>query len=78
MKQLVEYVAKNLVDDPDAVSVETIGDEKMTRLRLKAAQSDLGRVIGNWEGGGNARAMRTLLHAAAAKSGRRAPSEILQ
>jgi predicted RNA-binding protein YlqC (UPF0109 family) len=76
LKGLVEHLAKNLVDDPDAVSVEAIEDEKTTRLRLKVADSDLGRVIG--KEGRNARAMRTVLHAAAAKSGRRAPLEILQ
>jgi len=76
LKELVEYLAKALVDNPDAVSVEAIEDEKMTTLRLKVAQSDLGRVIGKQ--GRNVEAMRTVLHAAAAKSGRRAALEILQ
>ncbi len=76
LKELVEYLAKNLVDDPDAVSVEAIEDEKMTRLRLKVADSDLGRVIG--KEGRNVKAMQTVLHAAAGKSGRRALLEILQ
>ncbi len=76
LKELVEYLAKNLVENPDAVSVEAIEDEKMTRLRLKVAQTDLGRVIGKQ--GRNARAMRTVLTAAAAKSGRRAALEILE
>ena len=76
MKELVEYLAKNLVENPDAVSVEAIEDEKMTTLRLKVAQSDLGRVIGRE--GRNARAMRTLLHAVGAKSGRRTNLEIVE
>ncbi len=76
LKELVEHIAKNLVDDPDAVSVEAIEDEKMTRLRLKVAQTDLGRVIGKQ--GRNVKAMRTVLTAAAAKSGRRAALEILE
>ncbi len=59
LKELVEYVAKALVDNPDAVSVEAIEDGKMTTLRLKVAQSDLGRVIGKH--GRTARAMRTYL-----------------
>ncbi len=46
LKELLEYLAKNLVENPDAVSVEAIEDEKTTTLRLKVAQSDLGRAIG--------------------------------
>jgi len=76
LKELVEYLAKNLVDDPDAVSVEAIEDEKTTTLRLKVAQTDLGRVIGKQ--GRTAQAMQTILYAAAAKSGRRASLEILR
>ncbi len=76
LKELVEYLAKNLVENPDAVSVEAIEDEKTTTLMLKVAQSDVGRVIGKQ--GRTARAMRTVLTAAAAKSGRRAALEILE
>jgi predicted RNA-binding protein YlqC (UPF0109 family) len=76
LKQLVEYLAKALVDNPDAVSVEAEEDEKTTTLRLKVAPSDLGRVIGKQ--GRTARAMRTLLHATAAKSRRRAVLEIVE
>ena len=75
LKELVEYLARVLVDNPDAVSVEAIEDEKTTTLRLKVAQSDLGRVIGKQ--GRNVKAMRTLLHAVGAKSGRRTNLEIL-
>ncbi len=76
LKELVEYLAKNLVENPDAVSVEAIEDEKTMTLRLKVAQSDLGRAIGRQ--GRNARAMRTLVHAIGAKSGRRAVLEIVE
>ena len=76
LKELVEYLAKALVDNPDAVSVEAIEDEKTTTLRLKVAQSDLGRMIGRE--GQNAQAMQTLLHAIGAKSGRRTKFEIVE
>ncbi len=76
LKELVEYLAKNLVENPDAVSVEAIEDEKMTTLRLKVAQSDVGRVIGRE--GRTARAMLTLLHAVGTKSGRRTRLEIVK
>lgn len=76
LKELVEYLARALVDNPDEVSVEALEDEKTTTLRLKVAPADLGRVIGKQ--GRTARAMRTLLHATAAKSRRRAVLEILE
>lgn len=76
LKDLVEYLAKALVDNPDAVSVDTVEDDKTTVLKLKVAPTDLGRVIGKQ--GRTARAMRTLLHATAAKSRRRAVLEILE
>ena len=76
LKELVEYLARALVDNPDEVSVEAVEDEKKTTLRLKVAPADLGRVIGKQ--GRTARAMRTLLHATAAKSRRRAVLEILE
>ena len=76
LKELVEYHARALVDSPNEVSVEAVEDEKTTTLRLKVAPADLGRVIGKQ--GRTARAMRTLLHATAAKSRRRAVLEILE
>jgi predicted RNA-binding protein YlqC (UPF0109 family) len=76
LKELVEYLARALVDNPNEVSVEAVEDEKTTTLRLKVAPADLGRVIGKQ--GRTARAMRTLLHATAAKSRRRAVLEILE
>lgn len=75
-KDLVEYVAKALVDHPDQVSVESVEEPTTTTVRLKVAPADLGRVIGKQ--GRTARAMRTLLHATAARSKRRAVLEILE
>jgi predicted RNA-binding protein YlqC (UPF0109 family) len=75
-KDLVEYVARVLVDHPDQVSVESVEDETTTTLRLRVAPADLGRVIGKQ--GRTAKAIRTLLHASAARSNRRAVLEILE
>lgn len=75
-KDLVEYVAKALVDNPDQVRVDAVEDTNITTVRLKVAPIDLGRVIGKQ--GRTARAMRTLLHATAARSKRRAVLEILE
>ena len=75
-KDLVEYVARVLVDNPDQVLVESIEDETTTILRLRVAPADLGRVIGKQ--GRTAKAIRTLLHASAARSNRRAVLEILE
>ncbi len=75
-KDLVEYVARALVDNPDQVTVESVDDETTTTLRLRVAAADLGRVIGKQ--GRTAKALRTLLHASAARSNRRAVLEILE
>ena len=75
-KELVEFVAKALVDQPDQVHVETVEDAAATTLRLRVAPGDLGRVIGKQ--GRTARAIRTLLHATAAKAKRRVVLEILE
>ncbi len=75
-KDLVEYVARALVDNPDQVLVEAVDDDTTTTLRLRVASADLGRVIGKQ--GRTAKALRTLLHASAARSNRRAVLEILE
>lgn len=75
-KELVEFVAKALVDQPDQVHVETVEDPAATTLKLRVAPGDLGRVIGKQ--GRTARAMRTLLHATAAKAKRRVVLEIVE
>ena len=76
MKDLVEYLAKALVENPDGVKVETEEDEKGTIVRLTVAPGDLGRVIGKQ--GRTARAIRTLLHAAAARTKQKAVLEIVE
>jgi uncharacterized protein len=73
-KELVEYVAKVLVDQPDQVHVEAVEDATTTTLKLRVAPGDLGRVIGKQ--GRTARAIRTLLHATAARAKRRVVLEI--
>ena len=74
-KDLVEYIAKSLVDDPAGVVVNMVEGEKSTILELKVSQSDIGKVIGKQ--GRIARAIRTLLAASATKSGKRVVLEIL-
>ncbi len=74
-KDLVEYIAKSLVDDPDDVSVNIIEGEKSTILELRVAQDDIGKVIGKH--GRIAKAVRTILSASSTKSGKRVVLEIL-
>jgi predicted RNA-binding protein YlqC (UPF0109 family) len=74
-KELVEYVAKSLVDDPEAVEVNVIEGEKSTILELKVAADDIGKVIGKQ--GRIAKAIRTVLNAASTKTGKRVVLEIL-
>ena len=76
MKELIEYIAKSLVDNPDAVSVAEVEGEKTTVIEIRVAQSDLGKVIG--KEGKTARAMRTILNAAGTKVGKRCVLEILE
>ena len=75
MKELIEYIAKALVDDPDSVQVEEIEGTSATIYELRVAAEDMGRVIGKQ--GRVANAMRTLLRAAAARQGRRVTLEIV-
>lgn len=74
-KDLVEYVARSLVDEPDGVEVNMIEGEKSTIIELKVADSDIGKVIGKH--GRIAKAIRTILSAASTKSGKRVVLEIL-
>ena len=76
MKQLVELIARSLVDNPDAVVVNQIDGEKTTVYELRVGPGDLGKVIG--KGGQTARSIRTLVSAASAKLGKRAVLEILE
>ena len=76
MKQLIEEIAKALVDIPDEVSVSEVAGEQVTVLELKVAPSDLGKVIGKQ--GRTARSIRTILGAAGMKLNRRFTLEILE
>ena len=76
MKELVEDIAKALVDIPEGVSVNAVEGEQVTVLELRVAPSDLGKVIGKQ--GRTARSIRTLLGAAGMKLNRRFTLEILE
>lgn len=76
MRDLIEYIAKSLVDKPEDVSVKETEGEKTTIVELRVAQEDLGKVIGKQ--GKTARAMRTILNAAGTKMGKRCVLEILE
>jgi uncharacterized protein len=75
MKELVEYIARSLVDNPSAVEVTEIEGGTSVILELKVAQEDMGRVIGR--SGRVANAIRTLLRVLAAKQGKRVTLEIV-
>jgi predicted RNA-binding protein YlqC (UPF0109 family) len=75
MKDLVEFLAKSLVDDPAAVRIHTIERDDATVIELEVAPADLGKVIGRQ--GRTARALRTLLTAAGQKTRRRYILDIL-
>ncbi len=76
MKELLELIAKVLVDHPEEVSVSEVFGEQTTILELSVAQDDLGKVIGKQ--GRTARAIRTLLSAAGTKMGKRLHLEIIE
>ena len=76
MKELIEQIAKALVDNPDQVTVRPIEGEQTTVLELRVAQTDLGKVIGKQ--GRTARSIRTILGAAGMKLNRRFTLEILE
>ncbi len=76
MKDLIEHIAKALVDQPDKVQVREVQGEQTTVLELRVATEDLGKVIGKQ--GKTARAMRTLLAAAGMKVRKRFVLEILE
>jgi predicted RNA-binding protein YlqC (UPF0109 family) len=76
MRELVENIAKALVDNPEQVSVAEVEGEQTTVLELRVAQPDLGKVIGKQ--GRTARAIRTILGAAGMKLRKRFVLEILE
>jgi len=76
LNELVTFIAQSLVDSPDQVEVREVAGEQTTVLELKVAQEDLGKIIGKQ--GKTAKAIRTILGAAAAKMKKRAVLEILE
>jgi uncharacterized protein len=76
VKELVEDIAKALVDTPDEVSVREVSGEHVTVLELRVAATDVGKIIGKQ--GRTARSLRTLLGAAGMKANRRYTLEILE
>ncbi len=76
MSEIVEYLARRLVDEPDAVRVEEIEREGALVIQLYVAQDDVGKVIGRQ--GRIARALRTIVRASAAQHDRRVLLEIME
>ncbi|MBM3147800.1 MAG: KH domain-containing protein [Actinobacteria bacterium] len=75
LKDLLEYLAKALVDDPESVHVEAVETETTVVLELTVAKDDVGKVIGKQ--GRIARALRTIVKASAVRDGKRAIVEIV-
>jgi len=76
LKELVEFMAKSLVDNPDEVEVNEVTGEQTTVVELKVSKEDLGKVIGKQ--GRTARSMRTILNAASTKLNKRSVLEIVE
>jgi len=76
VKELVELIAKSLVDNPDKVQVSQLDGEQSSIIELKVAQEDLGKVIGKQ--GGNVQAIRVILSAAGMKLKKRFILEIIE
>jgi hypothetical protein len=76
MKELVEYIVKSLVDNPDEVRVNAFEDRSETTLELSVAADDMGRVIG--KNGRVINSIRSLVQVSAAKEGKRVNLEVLE
>lgn len=76
MKELIDYIARSLVEDPSQVVVNRDRIGGKVRLELSVAKEDMGRVIG--KGGRVANAMRVLLRVAAAREGKQAVLDVLE
>lgn len=76
MKDLVQYLARSLVNNPDAVQVNETASDDGTVVKLKVAKEDLGRVIGKQ--GRTAKSIRALVNAAASRANRRVVLEIVE
>jgi len=75
MRELVELLAKSLVDNPDQVSVDVVESDKSLVLELRVAQEDMGKVIGKQ--GRIAKAIRAIVKAAATREGKKVVVEII-
>ena len=76
MRELVQYLAKSLVSNPDAVEVKETERDAASVLELKVAKEDLGRIIGKQ--GRTAKSIRTILNAAASRTNRKVVLEIVE
>jgi uncharacterized protein len=76
MKDLIEYIAKSLVDHPDDVQVKQSGGGSRVRIELSVSKDDMGRVIG--KGGKVANSIRTLLRVAAEREGKQATLDVVE
>jgi len=76
LKDLIVYIAKSLVDDPDKIEVIEISGERTVVYELKVGKDDIGKIIG--KAGKTAKAIRTIVTAASMKVGKRAVLEILE
>jgi uncharacterized protein len=76
VRELLEFIAREIVDDPDSVEVTESEDDRGTLLSLRVAPDDMGKVIGR--AGRTARAIRTVVKAAAIRSGARVAVEIVE
>jgi predicted RNA-binding protein YlqC (UPF0109 family) len=76
MKDLIEYIAKSLVDHPDEVQVRESGGGPRVRIELSVSKDDMGRVIG--KGGKVANSIRTLLRVAAEREGKQATLDVVE
>ena len=76
MKELVDYIARQLVNNPDAVDVKETQGDTASVLELKVAREDLGRIIGKQ--GRTAKSIRTILNAAASRINRKVVLEIIE
>ncbi|RLC46041.1 MAG: RNA-binding protein [Candidatus Cloacimonadota bacterium] len=76
MKELIETIAKALVDDPSSVNVKEVSGERVTLYELRVGDGDVGKVIG--KRGRTANAIRTILNAVSTKQGKRAELEIIE
>jgi len=77
MKDLIEFIAKSLVEKPDEIVIsDEVAEDGSVLVKLAAAQEDMGRIIGKQ--GRNAKAMRTLLNAKATRENKRATLQIME